>query len=275
MAIQSVAQLFSLQGRTALVTGASSGLGAHFAQLLAANGANVVCIARRAARLEALKLTISEESGVEVLTLSLDLTDGAAAAQAFDAAERMFGTVDVLVNNAGGIAKASVQDETPEGWRGMLDLNLTAAFAMTREASRRLIAAGKSGSLVNVASTGALLASPGSAAYAAAKAGLLGFTRATAIDLAPHGIRCNALVPGNTVSEILPREFFATEAGRKIVAAIPLGRPAEVEDLDGALLLLASQASRYMTGTMIIVDGGKTVSQAVIPTNQPSARQPA
>ena len=275
MPISSVDDLFSVRGMTALVTGASSGLGARFARVLAAHGAQVACCARRRERLDALAEIISEESGASVLTLPLDVTDGAAIAGAFDVVERDFGTVDILVNNAGGIAKSSVQEESSDGWRAMLDLNLQGAFEMTSQASRRLIATGKGGSIINVASTGALLAAPGAAAYAAAKAGLLGLTRAAAIDLAPHGIRCNALVPGNTVSEIFPRAFFATEAGRRIVTAIPLGRPAEPDDLDGALLLLASRASRYMTGTMIVVDGGKTVSQGVSATNPLAGRQPS
>ena len=261
-AVTSVVDLFSLAGRVALVTGASSGIGARIARVLAANGARVVICARRKERLDALLVSF-DPAWPKGLALTLDVRDVGAVERAFDTIEHDVGTVDVLVNNAGAVRKNAIQAESPAGWHAMLSLNLTAAFDMSRLAAARMIAASRSGSIINIASTGALLAAANAVGYVAAKAGLLGLTRATAVDLAPHAIRCNAILPGNTVSEIFPADFFETGDGRRIVEGIPLGRPARPEDLDGLVLLLASDAGRYITGAAIAVDGGKTICQSL------------
>jgi 3-oxoacyl-[acyl-carrier protein] reductase len=250
------AELFDLTGQVALVTGASSGIGVRFAEVLAANGAAVVVIARRAERLAALCERI-EAAGGRALAVAADVTDRDAMRGAYDAAEKGFGTVTVLANNA-GIAVAGRAVETAESdWRRVLDTNLDAVFFWAQEAARRMLAAGKRGSIVNTASVLGFGVAKGVAAYAIAKAGVVQLTKALAIELAFKGVRVNAIAPGYIVTEI-NREWLAGEGG-KMTREIPAGRFGEERDLDGALLLLASDAGRYITGETIVVDGGQIV----------------
>jgi NAD(P)-dependent dehydrogenase (short-subunit alcohol dehydrogenase family) len=244
-----------LRGKVALVTGASGGLGGHFARLLAASGAVVGLAARRRDRLEDLAGEIARAGGT-ALPVPLDVTDDASVADAFAAVEASFGTVDVLVNNSGVAGRGALMaDLPPDEFAAVLGVNLTGAYRVAREAARRLIAAGKPGSVVNVASILAERVGPGVGAYAASKAGLAHLTRAMALEWARHGIRVNALAPGYILTEI-NAAFFAGEAGKAMVRRIPQRRLGEPADLDGPLLLLASDASRYMTGSVLVVDGG-------------------
>jgi 3-oxoacyl-[acyl-carrier protein] reductase len=250
------AELFDLTGQVALVTGASSGIGVRFAEVLAANGAAVVVVARRAERLAALCARI-EAAGGRALAVAADVTDRDAMRGAYDAAEQAFGTVTVLANNA-GIAVAGRAVETAESdWRRLLDTNLDAVFFWAQEAARRMLAAGKGGSIVNTASVLGFGVAKGVAAYAIAKAGVVQLTKALAIELAFKGVRVNAIAPGYIVTEI-NREWLAGEGG-KMTREIPAGRFGEERDLDGVLLLLASDAGRYITGETIVVDGGQIV----------------
>jgi 3-oxoacyl-[acyl-carrier protein] reductase len=250
------AELFDLTGQVALVTGASSGIGVRFAEVLAANGAAVVIVARRAERLAALRERI-EAAGGRALAVAADVTDRDAMRGAYDAAEHAFGTVTVLVNNA-GIAVAGRAVETAEAdWRRVLDTNLDAVFFWAQEAARRMLAAGKPGAIVNTASVLGFGVAKGVAAYAIAKAGVVQLTKALAIELAFKGVRVNAIAPGYIVTEI-NRAWLAGEGG-KMTREIPAGRFGEERDLDGALLLLASDAGRYITGETIVVDGGQIV----------------
>jgi NAD(P)-dependent dehydrogenase (short-subunit alcohol dehydrogenase family) len=258
--VQSIEALFSVAGRTALVTGASSGLGERFCLLLAAHGARVVCCARREDRLIQLVERIKAAGGTAT-AYSIDVADGKAIPGAFDHAESVFGPVEILVNNAGMVKVAFLQETSDDSWDQHLAVNLTSTFKFSREAARRLIAAGKPGSIINIASGGALLSAPGSTPYTSTKAGVIAFTRAAAVDLAQYNIRSNCIVPGLVVTELLPPEYFQTDHGRAMVANVPLGRPANVEDLDGIVLLLASEASRYMTGAQMVIDGGSTIGQ--------------
>src|SRR5665213_2528895 len=180
------AEMFSLKGRVALVTGASSGLGIQFAKALADNGASVALVARRTDRLAALKLAIEG-----------DVTDAAAMARAFGAAEKVFGTVTILVNNA-GIAQSPRRaiDVSAEEWRKVLGVNLDAVFANAQEAARRMLAAKQQGSIVNIASVLGFGVAKGVAAYATAKAGVVQITKALAVELAFKGVRVNAIAPG-------------------------------------------------------------------------------
>jgi 3-oxoacyl-[acyl-carrier protein] reductase len=250
------ADMFDLRGRVALVTGASSGLGQQFARALADNGAAIALVARRTDRLDALKKEI-EAKGGKAAAIEADVTDRTAMARAFDAAEKAFGTVTILVNNA-GVAQSSTRaiEVTAEEWRRVLGIDLDAVFYNAQEAARRMLAAGKQGVVINIASVIAFGASKGTAAYAVAKAAVVQVTKALAIELAFKGVRVNAIAPGWFVTEINDK-FLLSEAGTAIKRSIPMGRFGESGDLDGALLLLASDAGRYMSGATIVVDGGQ------------------
>jgi 3-oxoacyl-[acyl-carrier protein] reductase len=252
------AEMFSLQGRVALVTGASSGLGTQFAKALADNGAAVALVARRAERLKALKDEIDSKGG-KAVAIEADVTDRAAVARAFDAAEKAFGTVTILVNNA-GIAQSSTRavEVTPEEWRKVLGLDLDAVFYNAQEAARRMLAAGKKGGIVNIASVLGFGVSKGVAAYATAKAAVVQMTKALGVELAFKGVRVNAIAPGWFVTEINDK-YLMGEAGDALKRAIPMGRFGKDGDLDGALLLLVSDAGSYITGATIVVDGGQVV----------------
>ena len=255
MAIARVTDLFDLSGRTALVTGASSGLGWRFAEVLAANGANVGIAARRTDRLETLQSEI-EARGGRALPVPLDVTDVDTIAPAFDAVEKAFGPVDILVNNAGVAAEGFIADMNPADWRKVLDTNLDGVFLVGQEAARRMTAAGKGGSIVNIASAIAFKVSKTLGAYAAAKAGVVQLTKVMALELAEANIRVNAICPGYIETEI-NSDYFATEGGQKMIQRyVPMKRLGDIKELDGTLLLLASDAGSFITGTPILVDGG-------------------
>jgi 3-oxoacyl-[acyl-carrier protein] reductase len=234
------ADIFNLAGRAALVTGASSGLGARFAEVLAANGAAVALVARRADRLEAVKRKI-EAVGGRATTIAADVLDRAAMQRAFDAAEAAFGTVDILVNNA-GVAHAGRAVDMPEAeWRRVVSTNLDA------------------GAIVNIASVLGFGVAKGVVAYATAKAGVIQMTKALGLELAFRGVRVNAIAPGWFVTD-LNREFLTSPQGAAMTKEIPIGRFGQDGDLDGALLLLVSDAGAYIAGTTVVVDGGQMVA---------------
>jgi 3-oxoacyl-[acyl-carrier protein] reductase len=255
------APIFDLSGKVALVTGASSGLGVRFAEVLAENGAAVALVARRADRLAALKSRI-EASGKRAVAIEADVCDRAAMRRAFDAAEQAFGTVTILVNNAGVVQSGRAIELAEEDWRRVLATNLDAVFFWAQEAARRMLAAGKGGAIVNVASVLGITPDNGVVSYAAAKAGVIQVTKAMAIELAFKGIRVNAIAPGWIVTE-MNRDYLASERGAAMKKKIPMGRFGETRDLDGPLLLLASDAGSFMTGTTIVADGGQVVALRV------------
>ena len=252
------ADMFNLTGRVALVTGASSGLGQQFARALADNGASVALVARRTDRLAALKAEI-EAKGGSALAIEADVTDRAAMIAAFDAAEKAFGTVTILVNNA-GVAQQPVRatDVTPEEWRRVLGVDLDAVFYWAQEGARRMIAAKVPGAIVNIASVLGFGVSKGTASYAVAKAAVVQTTKALSVELAFKGVRVNAIAPGWFVTEINDT-YSEQPAGEAMKRDIPMGRFGNAGDLDGALLLLVSDAGAYMTGATIVVDGGQVV----------------
>lgn len=251
------ADIFRLDGEVALVTGASSGLGARFAKVLAANGASVVCVARRRDRLDALVREIEADGG-QAIAATADVADRDAMRTAFDAAEARFGTVTVLVNNAGIAKPGRMLDQSFESWRQVLDVDLDAVFANAQIAAQLMIAAGKAGSIINTASIAGFGATKGLGAYAVAKGGVLQLTRAMALEFGPREIRVNAIAPGYFVTEI-NRDFLLGPGGEAIRKDIPLGRFGADGDLDGVLLLLASKAGAFITGAAYVADGGQMV----------------
>jgi NAD(P)-dependent dehydrogenase (short-subunit alcohol dehydrogenase family) len=249
---------FDLRGKVALVTGASSGLGEHFARTLAAAGATVVAGARRVDRLESLAAEIAGAGG-NALPVALDVKQRASVDAAFARAVEAVGAPDIVINNA-GIARTRASLELDEReWRDVLDTNLDGAFRVAQAAARAMTAAGKGGSIVNIASILGLRVATSLLAYAAAKAALLQVTQALALEWARHGIRVNAIAPGYIETD-MNRDFFATAAGQAVMKRVPQRRIGKPSDLDGALLLLASDASSYMTGSIVVVDGGHLVS---------------
>jgi 3-oxoacyl-[acyl-carrier protein] reductase len=246
-------QMFDLTGRVALVTGASSGLGHRFAQVLAANGAAVALVARRADRLAELKMLIDYEGG-RAIAVEADVLDRVAMTGAFAAVEQALGPVTILVNNAGIAHSDRALDLAEDEWRRVLATDLDAVFLWAQEAARRMIAAKKPGAIINIASILGFGVSKGTVAYSTAKAGVIQLTKALALELAFKGVRVNAIAPGFIATE-LNREYLEGE-GKKMTREIPAGRFGDEQDLDGVLLLLASNAGSYMSGATIVVDGG-------------------
>jgi NAD(P)-dependent dehydrogenase (short-subunit alcohol dehydrogenase family) len=249
---------FRLDGKVALVTGASSGLGAHFARLLAAEGAQVALLARRLDRIEAGVQAIVADGGT-AWAWQMDVTDARSVADAVASVAAAYGRIDVLINNAGIAATRPFLEQDEEGWRTIIDTNLSGMMRAGREVAKRMAAQGQGGSIVNVASILGLRTAAQLAPYAAAKAGVISLTQTMALELARHAVRVNALAPGYVETD-LNRDFLRGPAGQSLVKRVPLRRFGEASDLDGALLLLASDAGRFVTGITLPVDGGHLLS---------------
>jgi NAD(P)-dependent dehydrogenase (short-subunit alcohol dehydrogenase family) len=252
---------FDLAGRTALVTGASSGVGARFAKILAASGANVVLGARRVERLEALKAEI-EKAGGRALAVAMDVADEASVVAAYDAAEAAFGVVDSVVANAGLNAPASALKLAACDFDGLMAVNLRGVFLTVREGARRMIDHGSPehgrGRVVVISSITAQHAVKGLAAYAASKAAVAQMSRVLAKDWAGKGINVNVIAPGYMVTE-LTEELWEQEAGRKLMAGFARHRIMDVESLDAMLLYLCSDVSAQVTGSVFTIDDGQTL----------------
>lgn len=255
-----VLNAFDMQGRGVLVTGASSGLGRHFAQLFAAAGARVALAARRVDKLEETVNAIVEAGG-SAHAVALDVTDSASVTACFDELDGWFreGAPDVVVNNAGVTVTASLLKQTEADWDHVVDTNLKGCWLVATEAGRRMVAAQRGGAIVNVASILGKRVAGGVAPYAISKAGVVQATKVMALELARHNIRVNALLPGYVVTD-LNRDFLHSEAGQKLLARIPSRKFLALTDLDGPMLLLASDAGTAMTGSCLAVDGGHLVS---------------
>jgi NAD(P)-dependent dehydrogenase (short-subunit alcohol dehydrogenase family) len=250
----SVEETLRLDGRTVLVTGASRGIGRQAALTMAAAGASVVLAARSREDLAEVATAARRAGAPDAVVVPADVLDEAAIEAAVGTAVEATGRLDVVVNVAGGQGfTAYVADTRTEGWDKVLDLNLRSVFVGCRAAMPHLP---PGGSIVNVASIAGFTASPGLAAYGAAKAGVIALTRTLAVEAAPHGIRVNCLAPGWIRTELTRRMWSDPETSRALVSQIPLGRWADVEELAGPLLLLASDAGSYITGATLVVDGG-------------------
>jgi NAD(P)-dependent dehydrogenase (short-subunit alcohol dehydrogenase family) len=249
---------FSVAGQVALVTGASSGIGEHFAAVLAAAGAKVAAAARRADRLADLAKRI-EARGGKCLPLSCDVTDRQSVIAAIAAAEEGLGPVSILVNNAGVVVSKPLFEHTEEDWDYVVDTNLKGAWLAAREFAHHLVEKKRPGRIINISSILASRTIGRVPAYCAAKAGLSHLTQVLAMELARYGILVNALAPGYIETDF-NRAFFQSAAGKALIGRIPLKRIGQSPDLDGALLFLASPASAYVTGAILAVDGGHGVA---------------
>jgi NAD(P)-dependent dehydrogenase (short-subunit alcohol dehydrogenase family) len=256
--VTSPLQSFDLGGQAALVTGASSGLGRHAALTLAAAGARVAIAARRLEPLLELERQIEAAEG-RALPLRLDVTDPASVAEAVREAETELGAISILVNNAGVADTKAALEVTEDDWDRVVDTNLKGAWLVAQAVGEHMARMKQGGSIVNIASVLGLAGTAQVPAYCASKGGLINLTRALAQEWARDGIRVNALAPGYVETDI-NRDFLVSAAGEALRKRVPLRRFGRPEDLDGALLLLASAAGRYITGSVLVVDGGQTAA---------------
>ena len=251
--------LFSLKGKVVLVTGASSGLGEHFAHVVSGAGAKVVIAARRVERLQALADQLRSQGG-EVIAVALDVTSRASVEAAFDLAQQAFGVVNVVINNAGVGGAVKALEVTEQDWSTMMSTNLDGVWRVAQCAAQRMAKEGKGGSIVNIASILGERVGTGLSHYCAAKAGVLQLTKALALEFARYDIRVNAIAPGYFQTE-MNDSFFTSEKGQAYIkAAVPMRKLGQLEQLNGPLLLLTSAAGSFMTGATLAVDGGHLVS---------------
>ncbi len=247
---------FDIRGEVALVTGASSGLGAYFAEMLAAQGAKVICAARRLDRLEALVEQITAQGG-EALAVAMDVTDPESIDTAFRQAQTAFGPLSILINNAGvSVGSLRFEEYKDKDIDFSIVTNLIGAVKVARRAIRQMIENNIQGNIVNIASMLGIANMEGSTCYDASKWGLVGFTRSLMLDMAPHRIRVNALCPGVFPTEVWADGALEGVAGQECIQRCPLGRAGELHELGGALLLLVSPAGSYINGAILPVDGG-------------------
>jgi len=250
---------FDMSGKVAMVTGASSGFGVHFAKIMAARGAKVVVAARRVERLEALVAEIKADGG-EALAVAMDVTDSASIVEAFDQAEAVFGTVTVLANNAGIADVRSALKIGEDDWDRMIDTNLKGVWIAGQQAAQRMIAAGVSGSIVNTASILGLRVSYGQSSYSASKAAVIQLTKSMALEWAGKGVRVNAICPGYFLTEMTAEAFDSPEA-QAFLNSSPAGRPGDMDEMSGPFLLLASDAGSYLHGVALPIDGGQSIGR--------------
>ncbi|MDH3637428.1 MAG: SDR family oxidoreductase [Gammaproteobacteria bacterium] len=245
---------FNLDGKTALVTGASSGLGAHFAAALSRAGARVILAARRIDKLRTIAARIHDAAG-EAYAVTMDVSERDSVEAAIDDAENRFSPVDILVNNAGIAVPQRFVEMSESTWRSVIDTDLSSVWRVSQVVANRMVARGVGGSIVNIASVLGLVVQSTQSNYASAKAGVIHLTKSLAVELWRHRIRVNAIAPGYFITE-MNRDFFASPAGQAYCKRLFPRRTGELHELDGALVLLASDSGSYITGVTIPVDGG-------------------
>ncbi|NOR67184.1 MAG: glucose 1-dehydrogenase [Woeseiaceae bacterium] len=249
---------FSLKGRTALVTGASSGIGNGVARGLAQAGAAVVVAARRRDKLEKLVKEIEQDGGL-AMAASLDVTDNNSINTALNQAQEKFGVIDIVVNNAGvGDAKHFLKMED-ESYDFVMDTNVKGVWQVSQAAVRRMVDAGTPGSIVNISSLLGLRAQPGYSSYCASKGAVIQLTRAMALDLARYNIRVNAIAPGWFVTEI-NQDFLMSGDGQAYLKKTPARRAGEIQELVGPIILLCSEAGSFVNGVVLPVDGAHSIA---------------
>jgi NAD(P)-dependent dehydrogenase (short-subunit alcohol dehydrogenase family) len=252
-----IGELFSLDGRVAVVTGGSKGLGRSMALAFAQAGARTVLVSRHLAEGTAAATELAAATGRESVAMAADVTREEDVARLFAAVSSRFGRIDVLVNNAGVNIRHPIEDYPTAEFRQVLDVNLTGAWLCCR-AVAPILKRAKSGSVINLGSALSAIGLPERSAYAAAKAGILGLTRTLALEWAPFGARCNALCPGPFLTEMNRPLLETPEKAREILSQTAFNRWAELHEIRGAAVFLASDASSYMTGAALYVDGGWT-----------------
>lgn len=248
---------FDMTGKVALVTGASSGFGVHFAKQLASRGAKVVVAARRVDRLHDLVSQI-KDSGGEASAVEMDVTSSQSVDTAFDQGESVFGTFTVVANNA-GVADLKSALKIDEGsWDTVMDTNLKGVWLVAQQAALRMVAAGLGGSIVNTASILGLRVRFGQSSYSASKAAVVQLTKALSVEWARKGIRVNALCPGYFLTE-MTAAAFASPQSQSYLSASPAGRAGDIDEITAPFLLLASNAGSYLHGVALPVDGGQSI----------------
>ncbi|GAB3098411.1 SDR family oxidoreductase [Aestuariicella hydrocarbonica] len=254
----SIQNLLSLEGKTVLISGASSGLGAHFAEIMTDAGAEVIVAARRVDKLQQLVETLIANGG-KAQALEMDVTDADSVNKAFAQLDGMIDSLDILVNNAGiSSAPTRFTELDEDDWGYVLDVNLKGAWRVAKHAAIRMKASGK-GSIINTGSIYSLCTGLLKADYNVSKAAIAQLTKNMALELSRYGVRVNSLYPGYFASAINESEF-STERGKAYIARLVPQRLGEFHELNGPLLLLASDAGSYMTGTSLVVDGGSLLS---------------
>ena len=252
--------LFDLSGRNAIVTGGGAGLGRQLAAALAEAGANLVLCARKADRCESAAAELAAAHGIEALGLACDVRSAEDVEAVVERTKQELGSIDILVNNAGTSWGAAVEDYPLDGWKKVIDVNLTGLFLVTQAAGREMIARGRGGKIVNIASIAALGGAPAdlmdAIAYNASKGGVVAFTRDLAVKWARYGIHVNAIAPGWFPTDM--SKVLLEREGQRFLERIPLGRFGGEDDLKGAVVFLASRASDFVTGHTLVVDGGES-----------------
>lgn len=249
--------LFDMSGETVLITGGGTGLGKQFATVLATANAQVILCARRVDKLEETVAQIREQ-GCDAHAVPMDVTSGESVAEGFKQCLDI-APVTVLVNNAGLAGDSMLLDMTEEQWDSVVNTNLKGAWLVARSAAQQMIDNNRSGSIINIASVLGSSVQKGTAAYAAAKSGVVHLTRAMALEWARYGIRANAIAPGYYRTD-MAEEYLDSPAGQQLLKRIPQRRLGAPSEMDGAMLMLASSASAYMTGSVVTVDGGLGLS---------------
>lgn len=250
--------VFSMSGKVALVTGAFGGLGRHFARTLAEAGARVALTGRRIAEGEHSCAEL-QSLGHDARAFPMDVTSSTSVNETVNSIVEHFGSIDVLVNNAGITVVKPLLDYTEEDWNSVVDVNLSGAWRVAKAVASRMTSNDSGGSIINIASILGVRVSQQLTAYAASKAGLIQLTKAMALELARYRIRVNAIAPGYFETD-MNRDFFATEEGKALIRRIPQRQLGKASDLDGPLLLLASNASDFMTGSVLVADGGHSIN---------------